>query len=237
MHGPSSAVRAGGLRDFPAANSFAPDGGDASREITSGSRHQFRRRYPSSPCTVREAGKTHPMHTHPTIRRFCRAKMTHLGRRCPAICNVRRSPPGSPRRRTLRFSDGDCTGSWSRCRSRNAPRAWLRHLAGCRSAPGGRIGADRPSKRARRHPGQGFERVIRKNGLRKSRRTGDPPFARVWIGSGGANRIRGDFGADRSSLTFRHRANPSSATSNLPHPGSRGDSHAPPAFSTVLHSG
>jgi hypothetical protein len=34
---------------------------------------------------------------------------------------------------------------------------------------------------------------------------------------------------------FRHRENPSSDTDPRPSPGSGGDSHAPSAFSTLLH--
>lgn len=50
-----------------------------------------------------------PESTDGTFRRFCRAKMTHLGQRCPAIRNARGRPRHSPRGRTLRISTRDPT--------------------------------------------------------------------------------------------------------------------------------
>jgi hypothetical protein len=174
--------------------------------------------------------------THQTIRHFSRAGMTHVWRGCPAIrtsSRVRRA------HRAGGLCDFAAQSPW--------PHAPTRRPCPCAAGMAGRACPPKaPSRRgdAPDPPPMAAE-VIRGGALRGyAAKTAFENRAGRAIrhsaghpaGPAGKNRIQGNFGADHAPRLFRHRENPSPDTSLQANRRSGGDSHAPPAFSTDIHS-
>jgi hypothetical protein len=199
---------------------------------------------------VRGLASLHRESTHRTSRRFCRAKMTHLGQGRPAICKARRNPRRGSRRRSLRFPGGNPDRSRNSfdadlclvdsIRRRHDPQ-WRRSLShlidGLRSGPRAVRRPDPASRTPRRRIKTGFRASHPQNRLSKfaqDARSGAREGCRT--ARGAQNAFRANFARPPSSPVFRHRGHAPSDTRRRPHPAGGGDSHAPPAFSTDLHS-
>jgi hypothetical protein len=150
------------------------------------------------------------MHSPPTIRRFCRAKMTHLGQGCPAVLNDHRSPPGTPRRRTSRFSGGDCTGSCTR--SNHGHRASCMAGAPWRAETRSRRGDGH--NRGPKAPAVIRSRVLRRRPQKRPSKIAQDGRSGICEGCGSAPRAQIASWAVSGEIDHH----PCSATARTPHP-------------------
>lgn len=162
--------------------------------------------------------------------------MTHVWRGCPATRTLQQSPPRTPRRRTLRFSGAIPVAIMHpHADAVRVPRAWPGELARPRRAPGGGMGLIGIRGRS---PSSGAGFCARRPQNRPSKIAQDRRSS-IREGNGSAP------GAQIASRAISGEIDPRpcSATAKTPHPtraigahpAGRGDSHAPPAFSTSLH--